>query len=517
MPTLLLALVACGPRDAGPEPLALPPEPALRRLTARQYANAVHDLFGEEVLAPTTLEPDATLEGLESLGAAVSSTSPLGVERYEAGARLVADQVLERGGELPCTPTGPSDADCARTWLAARGRQVWRRPLTPAELDRLVALTTGIAADAGDFEVGARYALAALLQSPHFLYRSEHNGGQGGPLDPFELATRMSWFLWNGPPDDRLLDAAASGDLADPELRAAEVDRMLDDPRARRGIRDYFEEMLGLGQLARLTKEPGAYPHSSPELWASAREQTLHGVEALVFDDDADIRELFLTRRVWIDARLAALYEVPAPSLDGFAWAELPADGGRQGLLGHASLLGLHAHATSSSATRRGKFVRATLLCQGVPPPPADVDTSIPEADASAPTLRERLQVHQEVESCAACHRLLDPVGLGLENFDGVGRWRDRENDAPIDPSGELDGDVFDDAVGLGRAIADHPGLPGCVTERLASYGVGHPLTEPEEAWAEWLTEDFEHNGRSVRHLLRSIALSEGFASGGDL
>lgn len=518
--TLLPALLlSCARFDAGPEPAVAPPEPALRRLTIRQYHNAVADLFGADLLAPTSLEPDATLEGLPSLGAAIASTSPLGVERYEAGARLVADQVFADAApsELPCSPSGPSDAACARAWLEARGPAVLRRPLTPAELDTWVGLVTSIGSDAGDFRVGARYALAGLLQSPAFLYRSEHNDGQGGPLEAFELATRLSFFLWNGPPDEALLAAASEGRLGTPEGRASEVDRMMEHPRFRRGVRDFFTELLGLDGLNRMTKDPTVFAHTSPELWASAREQTLGTIEQYVVDEDADYRALFTSRRAWVDARLAALYAIPAPALQGFAWAELPADGGRAGLLGHASLLALHAHATSSSATRRGKFVRATLLCQGVPPPPADVDTSIPEADASAPTLRDRLQSHQENPTCAACHRILDPVGLALENFDGVGRWREIENGVRIDPSGELDGASYSDAIGLGEAVAAHEQLGHCLTERLVSYGVGHLPTDGEEAWVEWLAHDFEGNGMSVRHLIRAIALSDAFAVGGDL
>ncbi|MEZ4321919.1 MAG: DUF1592 domain-containing protein [Myxococcota bacterium] len=516
MSTLITLLLACsGPDegyDAGPEPAVTAPEPALRRLTIRQYQNTVRDLFGEDIVPPSSLEPDATLEGLPSLGAAISSTSPLGVERYEVGAIQLADQRFAGAVDpLPCQPSGVSDTACATAYIEAEGRRIFRRPLSEEEIGQYVGLLTSVASDAADFRAGARFALVAMLQSPAFVYRSEH---AAGTLDPFELASRMSYFLWNGPPDEALLAAAEAGELATAEGRSAQVDRMMDDPRFRRGVRDYFIELFQLGGLASLGKDPMVFPNASPELWASAKEQTLYGIEDLVVDRDADYRELMTSRDVWIDRRLAALYGIPAPTLDGFAWATLPEDSGRRGLLGHASVLGLHAHAVSSSATRRGKFMRGTLLCQIVPPPPADVDTSIPEPD-DAPTLRDRLQVHQEDPTCAGCHIILDSVGLGLENFDGVGRWRDRENDFPIDPSGVLDGQEFADAVELGAAIASHDNFGPCFADRLASYAIGHLPTDGEEEWIHWLADDFVGNGFHVKRLMRQIAVSDAFAKGG--
>lgn len=500
--------------DPGPEPSVSAPEPALRRLTVRQYTNTLVDLFGADLVLPTSLEPDTTLEGLASLGAAISATSPLGVERYESAADLVAGQVFADGSTsaLGCEPSGPSDAGCAASFVASMGQRVFRRPLTADEADRFVGLVTSVGADAGDFAVGAHHALAAMLQSPHFVYRTEH---QGGDLDPYELAYRLSYFLWNGPPDEVLLAAAAAGELSDEAGKAEQVERMLEDPRFRRGVRDFFSELYHLERLGGLTKDPTVFRHSSSELWASARVETLAVLEDLVVDRDADYRELLDTRRTYIDARLAAVYGVEAPSVEGFGWTELPEDAGRRGLLGHASVLGVNAHPTSSSATRRGKFIRGTLLCQFIPPPPADVDTSIPEA-SNAPTLRDRLQVHQEDPTCASCHIPLDSVGLGLENFDGIGRWRSRENDALIDASGTVDGTFFADAAELGTALAQHESLAPCLTERLYGYAVGHPVVSGEEEVVSWLHDDFAGNGFSVAYLMGAIARSDAFAKGGN-
>ncbi|MFN8096645.1 MAG: DUF1588 domain-containing protein [Vicinamibacteria bacterium] len=205
------------------------------------------------------------------------------------------------------------------------------------------------------------------------------------------------------------------------------------------------------------------------------------------------------------------------PSLDGFAPAVLPDDGPRAGLLGQASVLALHAHAVSSSATRRGVFIREVLLCQEIPPPPANVDTSIPEPSPDARTLRDRVAVHLEDRTCAACHRLTDPIGLGLENFDGIGQFRVTEADATIDPSGDLDGATFTDARGLGLQVALDPAFSRCMAESVYAYAAGHRPADGEEVLVDWLDRRFSEQQHSMRSLLREIALSDAFRHVGEV
>lgn len=488
-----------------PEPEVNTPEPALRRLTVRQYHNTIRDLYGASVpdlVLPTRLEPDFQYEGLASLGAALSATSPLGVERYEEAARSLAAQIHQ---SADC-----DDRSCAEALVREHGLQLYRRPLTDEETARLTDVVLEVAA-ASDFDTGVRTALSAMLQSPWFIYRIEHTPGS---IDTYEYASRLSYFLWNGPPDEALLQAAESGSLDTPEGREEQVERMLGHENYRRGVRDFFTELLDLDALDSLNKDPTVYRYAGPELWASAKEETLTVIEDHIVDQDADYRTLFTRRRTWIDRRLAALYDVPAPSTESAGWVDLPEDGPRRGLLGHASILGLYAHPISSSATRRGAFVRRRLLCHFIPPPPADVDTSIPEP-VGAPTRRERLIVHQEDPSCSGCHIPLDNVGLAMEQFDGEGRFRTHENNGLIDPSGELDEVVFKDAVGLGEAVANHEDLGECISERIYAYAVGHVPVQGEEPFIEWMAEDFDRGDHSVRSLMRTVALSDAFRKGG--
>ncbi|MCB9793371.1 MAG: DUF1592 domain-containing protein [Alphaproteobacteria bacterium] len=511
--------------DPGPPPAVEPAAPALRRLTASQFENVTRDLLGEGLVIASQLEPDTEAEGFLSVGASVAAVSALGVERYEAVALSLADQVVEDperlAALLPCTPAGDDDMACAEQFAEQFGRRAWRRPLSEAELDRVVDLITWIGADAGDFNEGLRYGIAAMLQSPHFLYRREHGEADASGqrrLTDYELASRLSFFLWNTLPDDTLLDAAEAGELSSAGGLEAQAERMLADPRAREGVRNLFTELYRLYQLDDLDKDPLVFTHANADLGPAAREETLMVLERLIFEEDADMRSLFTTRDTYVDRRLAALYAVQAPTVDGsFEAVRLRRDAGRRGLLGQASFLLLNAHATRSSATLRGKFVREVLLCQSIPPPPAGVDTSIPETDASAPTLRDRIASHLEVESCASCHQFTDPLGLGLENFDGVGRWRLTENNATIDPSGELDGAGFADAWALGEVMSQHENVPWCLSSNVYHYAVGHGTSEGEEALVDWLTEGFVADGHSFRDLLLRTITSPGFAWVGEL
>ena len=273
---------------------------------------------------------------------------------------------------------------------------------------------------------------------------------------------------------------------------------------------------MHLYKLDSITKDPLVFTHASPDLYASAKEETFQTIE-YILDNDLDFRELLTTQTTFVDRRLASLYGIPAPLSDGFGEVTLTKQNGRRGLLTQASMLNLHAHATASSPTLRGIFIRKTLLCQPIPPPPANVDTSIPAATAEAPTMRERLEQHFEDPSCAGCHKMMDLVGLGLENFDGIGQWRDLENNAPIDPSGSIDDATFVDAWEMGSVVSEHPNLAPCLSDHLYSYAVGHRMTEAEEPHQNWLVDHLFYNDWSFTSLIRTIALSDSFRAHGAL
>jgi hypothetical protein len=383
-----------------------------------------------------------------------------------------------------------------------------------------VQMAGAAAAALGDFYAGLQSVLSSLLLSPEFLFRietAEPDPGAPGRLriDSVSMASRLSYLLWNAAPDEELLAAAERGDLVDDELLAIQVDRLLASPRLADSARAFFADVYGFSDIEQglVRKDPALFPAFSQAMIDDAREQTLRVVTAHLLDDDGDYRELFTTRRSFMTRALGLVYRVPVPLAAGWQPFEFAADSGRAGLLTHVSLLALYSHPGRSSPTLRGKFVREVLLCQDVPPPPGDIDFS-KFADAQSGTLRtarERLQAHVANEACAGCHSLMDPIGLGLENMDGIGIYRAAENGAAIDASGQLNGVPFADAADLGRVLSRDPALGPCFVDTLFKYAVGRDIDPGEADFLAYLHQRGEQSGYRLRELLRLIVTSAAF------
>lgn len=524
---LVLALVACtagSPAPPAPEVdwskvEVAPVAPTLRRLTHAQYENTVHSLVGDTVVVPDALEPDDVVEGLASIGASRGTISPLGVERYEKAALSISEQVFAdpamRATVVPCTPV-KNDETCLSNFANAFGLRALRRPLEADERARFVGIGKAAAEALGDPWQGPRYVMAAILQSPNFLFRTEL--GEPDPDHPgarrytsLEMATRLSYFLSNTTPDDTMLTAGAAGLLVTDQGIREQAERLIASAAGRQAVRAFFTELYHLDALDKLSKDPKVFTQMSADLGPAAREQTLSDLERIVFDEDADFRTFFTGRKTRVDRRLAAIYGVPVRALDGFSEVVLPEAGGRRGFLGQVSFLALQSHPTTSSAVQRGKFVRQVLLCGIIPPPPANVNTGLPDPGPGAQTLRQRSEQHMTNESCRACHATMDPIGLGFENFDGLGKYRKTEAGAVIDPSGDLDGVAFGGPVELGDAIANHPMLAPCLVRNLYRYAAGHVEEAGELATLDTLSRLFTDQGHRVKPLLVAIVTSPAF------
>ncbi|MEE2749943.1 MAG: DUF1592 domain-containing protein [Myxococcota bacterium] len=526
---LLLAWSGCtGSEDTGgferaEAPALLPAPPVLKRLTTEQYTNSIADLFGPEIVIARSMEPNQSVEGLDAVGASVASLSSWGVEQFELIGFDIAEQVMSDpdlySWFLACEPESSVDSTCAREGIETLGLHTWRRPLTLEEIEELNTLADNAAGVLEDFHLGFEFVIAAMLQSPHFLYMVEigEPDDAGRRYTNWEMASRLSYLLWNTTPDTELLEAAEAGRLTQDSSLADEISRMLEDARAQNGVSSFFSDFLGLGHLSDLSKDTQVFPYWTPDVGSAAKEETLQGIEHLVFERDGDYRSLFTTRKTFLNRRLATLYQVPAPSLEGFSETVLTKEGGRRGLLGQLSFLALNSHSVSSSVTLRGLFIREVLLCETIPPPPAGVDTSIPEPSATARTMRERVQKHLEDPTCANCHTLTDLIGLGLENFDGIGMWRDTESDVQIDPSGELDGASFANAWELSKTVSQHPNLTSCLTESLFRYAQGRPIADSESDTVDWHDEGFTQSGYRLLFLLSDLAMSPTFRRMGEL
>ena len=493
---------------------------ALRRLNAAQYRAAIAEAFGDDIEVTGRFEPEVRRSGLLAVGNAQVTVSAAGFEGYEALARNIAEQIVapERRDRLPCRPAAPSGPDdpCAEAFVREAGSKLLRRTLDEADVARRVAAAADAATARGDFYAGLELATISLLVAPEFLFRVEQTEPTPGApgqqrLTADTLAGRLSYFLWNAGPDEALRAAAATDAILDDGVLAQHVDRLLDAPRFEAGVRAFFDDLLHLADVEALQKDLVRFPIFSQAVARDAREQTLRLVADHLVARDGDYRELFTTRRSFMTRALGALYRVPVRSREWEAM-EFPDGHPRAGLLSQASFLMLHAHAGRSSPTLRGEFLRESLLCGTVPPAPADVEFALFNDDQSAEhrTARERLEVHSTVPSCRGCHLMTDPIGLGLERFDGIGQYRTAENEAPIDESGELDGRSFADHVELGAALAEHPRLAPCLVENLYKYAVGRDIVDAERALVDRIADEFAAGGFRLREAVRAIALSPG-------
>lgn len=514
--------VATVSRQAGPEPAVNGGPATVRLLSQSQYLNAVADIFGPDIRNTVRFAPIKRDQGLLALGSSAAVVTPGAIDQFDASARAIAAQALDtehRDLIVPCRPATPAGADeaCARAFFGKVGRMLYRRRLTETELDRQVATASAAAKEFGDFYRGLSSVLAAMLVSPKFLYVAErtepdpeHPGQQR--LDAYSKASRLSLFFWDAPPDDKLIAAAESGKLDSRKGLAEQVERLATSPRLVSGVSAFFKDMLVFEMFDTLAKDPVIYPAFTLDVANAAREQMMRTIVDHVVLRDEDYRDLFTTRKTVMTGDLGTVYRVPVSSPKQFTPYEFPAESPRAGLLTQLGYLSVYSHTGRSSATRRGRALREVFLCQRVPDPPPNVDFSlIDDAEHKFKTARERVDVHLENPACAGCHRLTDPMGLALENFDGAGQYRTEENGARIDTSGSLDGVKFTDAAGLGRAMRDSPATSSCLVSRLFAYSVARKMEPADNPYLKRLQGQFAEQGYRVRSLMRDIATGPGF------
>ncbi len=502
------------PPEELPETLT-PAPPSIRRLTQEQYRNSVRDVLGVEVQSP--LEPDSASNGFLSVGAARTTISQRGVDLYETAAYEAAQAFVTETRASDGLGCQPGVAACLESSIARYGRLLWRRPMTEAELERYLGIAFQAQGALRDMWAGIEFAVAGMLQSPNFLFRAEIGSGEtvaeGRAYDDFEMASRISFAICNTSPSDSLLDAAERGELTDDETLREHVESLVASDCARESVRSLFDEIIDLRQLPRMEKDESVYPQATETLGAALRESLLTTVERWVFEDALPYRDFYTRSEAAVNEEVAALYGVSVPD-EPASYPSVDLDDRRGGLLTHGAVLARHSHGEATSPTLRGKFVRTFLLCQTIPPPPDDVG-ELPEPNADALTLRERLASHRENPACANCHALMDPIGLALENFDGVGAFRETENGVDIDASGELDGETYPDAIGLGQALSTHEDLADCFVRNLYRHTTGHIETPGERRTIMLLQRGFEEE-QQITDLLVELVMSEGFRTVGE-
>jgi hypothetical protein len=477
----------------------------------------VRDLLGD------TTRPAAAFPAEEAGNADAQGVSRLLVDQYASAAqgiaeRATADARLAR--TIGCDVAKTGEDGCAKAFVAAFGERAFRRPLVAAEAADLLAVYTNVRGRGADFRTGVGAIIRTVLQAPEFLYRLE----LGEPAAPgvtysrptsFEMASRLSYFLWGSMPDDVLMAEARAGRLVTKEQVLAQARRMLDDGagRAKEMVRDFHIALLGLGSIEKTQKDIAVFPKFGPEIPALLKQEVERFVDAAVWEGAGDLGTLLTASFGFANPRLARFYGLPAVNGDAFVRVEHnPAR--RAGLLTHAAVLANLSPGNDTNPVVRGAWIRSHLFCSPAPSPPANLVIKEPTPSKNL-TTRERFAAHRSDPSCAACHALMDPIGLALESYDAVGLWRSTENGKPVDALGEIVGTDVAGAVNgpieLARKIATSADARKCLTGKWLAAAYGRSVGEADRCAVEAVDGAFAKSGGKVRDLLLALTQSDAF------
>lgn len=465
--------IVCDAPELGPR--------LMRRLTHDEYDRTITALLGAASRRADTLAQDPHVSGYSNHAPSLT-VSPLLADQYRVHAEAIAADA-----DLSVLVTCAPGRDCAAAFIREFGANAFRRGLETEEVDRYLGLYDALVAEGDEFEDAVRWIIAAMLQSVHFLYRSEiGDPAMDGTytLRGEEIAVELAYLLTGGPPDAELREKGANGLLFTPSERRREAERLLGTPDAKGAVTRFFVEWLGVDRIDNVPKDAIAFPEIDDEIRAAMRRETELFVEHAIWAGRHDLPELLTGGYTFVDRGLEDFYGVIGggdPTDDGFRRTSDAAI--MHGLLTQGSVMTVHARAAGASPIHRGKLIRERFLCQELAPPPPGLNASPPPVDPNA-TARERYAMHSDVEACRACHRLIDPIGFTFETYDGVGRYRSSENGQRIDTSGEIvdsprSDATFADAGELARHLARSPDVHDCFTRQWLryAYGIG-----PEEA-----------------------------------
>ncbi len=499
-----------GVSEPGPSPI--------RRMTRFEYDNTVHDLLGDTTQPAQQFAPEEQAFGFDNNATALVVSALLGEQYLAAAEKLAAAADVSK--LAPCDPAAAGgEAACAAAFVTTFGKKAYRHPLDADQLASLLQVFSE-GRSAASYDVAIRMVLEAMLQSPYFLYRVEFGaapaaastGATSVPLTSWEMASRLSYFLWGTMPDDALFAAAQRDELATPQQVEAQARRMLQDPRAHAVVADFHDQLFDLATLDTLSK-------SAPEYTDAIRNDMKTETRLFVDDvfwNDGRLDTLFTAPWTFVSKPLADFYGLQGAPASGFV--KVPVDATRRaGVLTQGSFLAIHSRPDQSSPIHRGKFVREKLLCQPIPPPPNNVAINAPAVDPNTST-RHRFEQHESDPVCAGCHHLMDPIGFGFEHFDPEGRWRDVDGKTPVDATGQiLDSyDVngkFDGALELEERLRKSGQVRDCVVTQWFRYGYGRSETTVDRCTLDALGSAFAKAHYDLRELLVALTQTPAFRS----
>jgi hypothetical protein len=508
---------ACTPEKVdvnGPPPTTVP----IRRLTNAEYAATVGDLFPGYKLPEITFVPDPKVLGFVNLSSSQTG-SLVRMEQYEAAAFAISQTVTADPTTLTgCDAGAESEAACVGPFLADFGRRAYRRPLTGAEQENLMAL---LSRDEETLAYPTRLAtvVQAMLLSPKFLFRPEigdraRQGSQGVPLTSWEVATRLSYFLTGTIPDAELAGAADAGTLTTQDEVIKQARRLLTSDRAQAQLVKFHTMWLGTDTVSSLAKNMNAYPSFHPLLAFYMAKETDQFLRKTLFEEGGTFASLMLSDHTYVNGPMAEFYGIQGPD-DPDDWVSAQLDTNRRvGLLTQASLLATMAKEDRTDPVRRGKFILNQILCRTVQPPPPSIVAMFKPLDLSK-TAREQFTEHRTNEVCASCHNTIDPLGLPFEHYDGIGQWRDGDRGMAIDATGSIrtnDGTdhPFDGVPAMARLLADMPDARACYAAEWMRFADGKLNSDDDNAYIDWLMTRFTRNTRIV-DLVAAIVGSDAF------
>lgn len=497
----------------------------IRRLTRFEYNNTVRDLLGDNTNPADVLPPEEEVAGFDNQAGALT-TSDLLVEQYVNVAEGISARAIGNLDALMngCDPASQGNDTCAVSFIENWGQRAYRRPLQQDEIDRLKGVFDWAVADPdfGTFEDGIQIVIEVVLQSPSFLYRPEYGSetpieGDVVPFTSWEMATKLSYMLWNSMPDDELFDAAASDALGTKEQVSTQATRMLADDRAKDTIRNFHQQWLLLKQLGSVTKDTSIYPAYNASLRPLWEQEIQMFIEQVIMEGDGTLESLFTADYSFMNEELAGFYgaDVVEP-VTGTEFRRVQLDPTRRaGFLTSAALMATHANLNQSSPVFRGKFVREQLMCNTLPLPPNDLVIEPPELDPNK-TTKEQFEEIGADPNCSSCHALMNPIGFIFEHYDGVGQWRDQQNGKDIDAVGEviqtedIDGN-YDGAIELAKALSESTQVQECVSSQWFRFAYNRSVTPEDSCSLEQVNERFMASNFNIRELLVALTQTNAF------
>ncbi len=495
----------------------------LRRLSHLEYGYSLTDVLANPTLTPVvqtqqaTLVPDPVSLGFKNSASFLQVSTVLAQQYMDAAEQVSIAAVADLTKLLPCDPASGEQA-CADQFIATFGKKMYRRALTADETSAYQTVYANARNAGYDFSTGIQWLVFTFLQAPGFLYRLELDSpGDPAvrPLKPEELASRLSFLLWESVPDDALYQAIADGKLSTRADLAAQAQRMLQDPKAQRSF-DFFSQWLNLDALSNFSRDPTVYPNLDPNLPSLFHDEVQHYVQGVVFDGDSKLSTLLTANYTFVNPELATHYGFSGVS--GTAWQKASWSTRRGGLFMLGGVLSTRDKATRTSIVRRGVLMRTQVMCQVVPAPPPNVpplgpvDQTVSQAD--------RLAQHASNPACAGCHNMIDPLGSPFESIDAVGRDRTIDETghtvstagAVTNLSDSLDGPVTDAMDLFGKYVKSDV-VPNCFATQLYRFSAGRQ-EEPADACSRWqLRQRFRDSGGDIKDYLVGLTQTDDFSN----